>query len=48
MPEIAEIFDMYSRVLKDLSNTSEAEHLQSEARRVRAAMAFTVPVGNLR
>ena len=48
MPEIAEIFDMYSRVLKDLSNASEAEHLQSEARRVRAAMALTVPVGSLR
>jgi len=48
MPEIAEIFAMYSRVLKDLSNASEAEHLQSEARRVRAAMAFTVPVGSLR
>jgi tetratricopeptide (TPR) repeat protein len=48
MPEIVEIFDMYSRVLKDLSNASEAEHLQSEARRVRAATAFTVPVGSLR
>jgi len=48
MPEIAEIFDMYSRVLKDLSNASEAEHLQSEARRARAALAFTVPVGSLR
>jgi tetratricopeptide (TPR) repeat protein len=48
LPEIAEILDMYSKVLKDLSNASEAEHLQSEARRVRAAMAFTVPVGSLR
>ena len=48
MPEIAEILDMYSRVLNDLSKASEAEHLQSEARRVRAAMAFTVPVGSLR
>jgi tetratricopeptide (TPR) repeat protein len=47
-PEIAEIFDMYSRVLKDLSKASEADHLQLEARRVRAAMAFTVPVDSLR
>jgi tetratricopeptide (TPR) repeat protein len=47
MPEVAEIFELYSRVLNDLSNASEAEHLQSDARRVRAAMAFTVPVGSL-
>jgi tetratricopeptide (TPR) repeat protein len=47
MPEVAEIFELYSRVLNDLSNASEAEHLQSEARRVRAAMAFTVPVRSL-
>lgn len=47
MPEATEIFEMYSRVLKDLSNASEAEHVESEARRLRATMAFTVPVGNL-
>ncbi|HEY2385048.1 MAG TPA: tetratricopeptide repeat protein [Terriglobia bacterium] len=47
MPETAAIFDLYSRVLKELSNASEAEHVQNEARRIRAAMALTVPIGNL-
>jgi tetratricopeptide (TPR) repeat protein len=48
MPEIVEIFDMYARVLKDLSNVSESEHVQTEARKVRATMAFTVPVSSLK
>lgn len=46
-PEAAQILDMYSRVLKDLSNVPEAEHVQNEASRIRATMAFTVPVGKL-
>jgi len=48
MPEVSEILETYSKVLMDLSNPSEAEHVQAEARRVRAAMAFTVPVRTLR
>jgi tetratricopeptide (TPR) repeat protein len=48
MPEVSEIFELYSKVLMDLSNASEAEQVRAEARRVRAAMAFTVPVRTLR
>jgi len=48
MPEVSEILDMYSNVLRDLSYPAEAEHVQSEARKVRAAMAFTVPARSLR
>jgi tetratricopeptide (TPR) repeat protein len=47
MPEIAEILDVYAKVLKDSSNASEADHVQTEARRIRAGMAFTVPLANL-
>jgi tetratricopeptide (TPR) repeat protein len=47
MQEVAEILDVYAKVLKDLSNVSEAEHVQTEARRVRAGMAFTVPLATL-
>jgi tetratricopeptide (TPR) repeat protein len=46
-PEIAAILDVYAKVLKDLSNLSEADHVQTEARRIRAGMAFTVPLANL-
>jgi tetratricopeptide (TPR) repeat protein len=46
LPEVAEIFDTYSRVLKSLSNSREAEQVDAEARRVRASMAFTVRVAN--
>jgi tetratricopeptide (TPR) repeat protein len=45
--EVAEILEVYAKVLKDLSSVSEAEHVQTEARRVRAGMAFTVPLANL-
>jgi tetratricopeptide (TPR) repeat protein len=47
MPEISEILETYSKVLRDLSKPAEAEHVQSEARKVRAAMTFTVPVRSL-
>jgi tetratricopeptide (TPR) repeat protein len=47
MPEIAEILDVYAKVLKDSSNASDADHVQTEARRIRAGMAFTVPLANL-
>lgn len=48
MPVTAEIFDMYSRVLKNQSNSAEAEHADADARRVRATMAFTVPLASLK
>ena len=47
MPEIAAILDVYAKVLRDLSNTSEADHVQTEAKRIRAGLAFTIPLANL-
>lgn len=46
--ETAEIFAMYSRVLKNESNLAESEHADADARRVRATMAFTVPLAKLK
>ena len=46
MPEVVDVLDTYAKVLKELSNPVEAERLQMEARRIRASMAYTVPVGN--
>ena len=48
MPETAEIFEMYSKVLKDLSKAPEAEHAAADARRVRATMELTVPLASLK
>ena len=48
MGEVVEILDVYAKVLKDFSNASEAENVQTEARKIRAAMSFTVPLANLR
>ena len=46
MPEVLGVLDTYAKVLKDLSNDVEAQHLQMEAQRIRASLAYTVPVGN--
>ncbi len=46
MQEVLDVLDTYAKVLKELSNPVEAERLQMEARRIRASMAYTVPVGN--
>jgi tetratricopeptide (TPR) repeat protein len=42
MPAALEILETYSRVLAHLSNQQEAERVQTEAKRIRATMAFTV------
>ena len=41
-PQIVEILETYSKVLKDLQNPVEAERIQVEARRIRASAAFTI------
>jgi tetratricopeptide (TPR) repeat protein len=46
MPEVLEVLDTYAEVLKEMSNLEEAQRLQREAQRIRASMAYTVPVGN--
>jgi hypothetical protein len=46
MPEALEVLDTYAKVLKDSSNSVEAQRLQMEAQRIRASMAYTVPVEN--
>ena len=46
MPEVVDVLDTYAKVLKDLSNSVEAQRLQMEAQRIRASMAYTVRVGN--
>jgi tetratricopeptide (TPR) repeat protein len=42
MPAALEILETYSRVLAHISNQQEAQRVQTEARRIRATMAFTV------
>jgi tetratricopeptide (TPR) repeat protein len=42
MPEALEILETYSQVLGHLSNHQEAQLVQTEAKRMRATMAFTV------
>ncbi|HLH30247.1 MAG TPA: tetratricopeptide repeat protein, partial [Terriglobia bacterium] len=47
LPEAPMIFDLYAKVLEDLSKSAEAGNMQAEARRARAARSFTVPVRSL-
>jgi tetratricopeptide (TPR) repeat protein len=42
MPEALEILETYSQVLAHLANHQEAQLVQTEAKRMRATMAFTV------
>jgi tetratricopeptide (TPR) repeat protein len=46
MPEVVEILDSDAKVLNDLSHSAEAQRLEMEAERIRATMAYTVPLGN--
>ena len=46
VPEVLDVLDTYAKVLKDLSNSVEAQRLQMEAQRIRASMAYTVRVWN--
>jgi tetratricopeptide (TPR) repeat protein len=46
MPEVLEVLNSYAKVLNELSHSAEAERLQAEVQRIRAAMAYTVPLGN--
>jgi tetratricopeptide (TPR) repeat protein len=46
MPEAIEVLNAYARVLKELSQTAEAERLEAEAQKIRASLAYTVPLGN--
>jgi tetratricopeptide (TPR) repeat protein len=45
-PEMAETLDLYSVVLRHLSNRSEADNLHAEAALIRAEMALTTRVGH--
>ncbi len=47
MPEVVEVLDAYAKVLNDSSRAAEAQRVQTEAQRIRAAMAYTVPVDSL-
>jgi tetratricopeptide (TPR) repeat protein len=42
IPEILRLLDDYSTVLRDLWNPVDADRLDAEAKRIRAAAAFTV------
>jgi len=42
IPEILQVLDDYSTVLRDLWNPADADRLNAEAQRIRAAAAFTV------
>jgi tetratricopeptide (TPR) repeat protein len=44
MPEALEILETYSAILKDRSNPTDAQRLHAEAQRIRASLAFTVPL----
>jgi len=46
MPEAVEVLETYSAVLKDQSNPVDAQRLHVEAQRIRATLAFTVPLAN--
>jgi tetratricopeptide (TPR) repeat protein len=48
MPEALAVIDTYVQVLQDLSHFAEAQRFQMEAQRMRASMAYTVPLGNLK
>jgi tetratricopeptide (TPR) repeat protein len=45
MPEAFDILETYSALLKDRSNP-DAQRLHAEAQRIRATLAFTVPLAN--
>jgi tetratricopeptide (TPR) repeat protein len=45
MPEASEILETYSTLLKERSNP-DAQRLHAEAQRIRATLAFTVPLAN--
>ena len=45
MPEAFEILETYSALLKERSNP-DAQRLHAEAQRIRARLAFTVPLAN--
>jgi tetratricopeptide (TPR) repeat protein len=42
IPEILQVLDDYSTVLRDLWNPADADRLNAEAQRIRAAATFTV------
>jgi tetratricopeptide (TPR) repeat protein len=42
IPEILRVLDDYSEVLRDLRNPADADKLNAEAQRIRAAAAFTI------
>jgi hypothetical protein len=44
IPEILRILDDYSKVLRELRHTAEADNLHAEAQLIRARTAFTVHV----
>ena len=46
MPEALEVLDAYAKVLNELSQSAEAVRVETEAQRMRANMAYTVPLGN--
>jgi tetratricopeptide (TPR) repeat protein len=48
MPHVFRILETYADILNARSNPIEAERLHAEAQRVRASMAFTVHVENLK
>jgi tetratricopeptide (TPR) repeat protein len=48
MPEVLSVLNSYIAVLQDLSHSEEARRFETEAQRIRATMAYTVPVGNLK
>jgi tetratricopeptide (TPR) repeat protein len=42
MPEVLEILDTYAKVLERVSSFAEAQVLETEARRIRASLTYTV------
>ncbi len=46
-PEMIELLEDYSLVLRNLSKPVEAQHVQAEVKRIRASLAFTVPLSSL-
>jgi tetratricopeptide (TPR) repeat protein len=47
MPEVAELLETYSKALRDI-NSSEAQRLNDQAKRIRASLAFTVPATSVK
>jgi tetratricopeptide (TPR) repeat protein len=46
MPEASDVLETYSAFLKESSNPADAQRLHREAQRIRATLAFTVPLAN--